>query len=179
MEKEPNIAAIYFLGPEKFARESDSIQISQNTVLEIDLLPQATPEAAIIIEELADATVNTHVAIVALLLSNKLVIASIFSQIRSLSVITHMMLVSVQIPSTVMIFYSRIFEIVKFDVLEELFRIDLLIDYLFRFEREQERGDVQQLGYESPYLVRNIGTVFIAFIFITTQHLFFTFLIKC
>ena len=58
----------------------------------------------------------------------------VLSQIKSLSLVTHLMLIRVRIPGIVMIFYSKIFEIVKFDVLEVVFKFDAFIGIFFEFD---------------------------------------------
>ena len=45
----------------------------------------------------------------------------ILSQVRSLSIITHLMIMSLNYPETANIFYSKIFEFVTFDLLESFF----------------------------------------------------------
>ena len=53
------------------------------------------------------------------------------------------MLIPVHTPSTVLIFYSKIFEIVQFDALEEVLKIDKLIEWVFNFNQDHFREDVK------------------------------------
>ena len=46
-----------------------------------------------------------------------------------------------------MIFYAKIFEIVKFDILEEVFKFDVLLNNILKFEDEPVSQTADALGY--------------------------------
>ena len=58
----------------------------------------------------------------------------LLSQIRSLSLVTHILLLPVKFPAIVMIFYEKIFEIVKFNFLESVFRIDKILAQILKLD---------------------------------------------
>ena len=57
------------------------------------------------------------------------------------------MLINISKPGTVMIFYAKIFEIVKFDILEEVFKFDVLLNNILKFEDEPVSQTADALGY--------------------------------
>ena len=46
-----------------------------------------------------------------------------------------------------MIFYAKIFEIVKFDILEEVLKFDVLLNNILQFEDEPVSQTADALGY--------------------------------
>ena len=127
-ENEPNVARIYFIKPQMFARKSDYIQIDEETSVEIELLPQVAPDMYSTFQGLADTTVkSSSILMVILSLIQTGALNQILAQISSLSILTHLLLVQVQLTGQVIIFYSKIFEIVKFDVLEDVLHFDWLV----------------------------------------------------
>ena len=87
------------------------------------------------------------------------VMNQILSQVRSLSIITHMLLIHVQIPGIAMLFYMKIFQIVKFDIFEAVFKFDEVLDAIFNFDQLPINQDASDLGYESRYIIINLGAI--------------------
>ena len=47
-----------------------------------------------------------------------------------------MMLIPIEIPQTVRSFFAKMFEIIKFDLFEDLFQFDGILEWIFGFEDE-------------------------------------------
>ena len=96
--------------------------------MEIELLPQVAPDMYSTFQGLADTTVkSSSILMVILSLIQTGELNQILAQVSSLSILTHLLLVQVQLTGQVIIFYSKIFEIVKFDVLEDVLHFDWLV----------------------------------------------------
>ena len=92
------------------------------------------------------------------------VLNKILSQIRSLSIITHMMLIQIELPGIVMIFYSYILDIVKFDIMETVFAFDALVAWIFELPDEPVDEAAESLGYGSHFLITNMSALLVFFI---------------
>ena len=87
-----------------------------------------------------------------------------------------MMLIPIEIPQTVRSFFAKMFEIIKFDLFEDLFRFDGILEWIFGFEDEPVDDQVDSLGYGSQFIITNLGSVFVIFV-ITFGLQFWFFLI--
>ena len=94
-------------------------------------------------------------------------------QIRSLSLVTHILLLPVKIPAIVMIFYEKIFEIVKFDILESVLRLDKILALIFELDGTPISQDASDLGYESRYIIINFGAIMVYCTILAILCLFF------
>ena len=97
----------------------------------------------------------------------------LLSQIRSLSLVTHMLLLPVKIPAIAIIFYEKIFEIVKFNILESVFRLDKLLAMIFELDGTPISQDASDLGYDSRYIIINFGSIMVYCTIIAILCLFF------
>ena len=87
---------------------------------------------------------------------------TLLSQVRNLSLITHLMMMQLSYPAAVTIFYSGIFEYVTFDLVPT----DTFYQDLFRFEpTEPYSEEAESIGYPSQYLIVNSGSLTL-FIFV-------------
>ena len=101
------------------------------------------------------------------------VMNQILSQVRSLSIITHMLLIHVQIPGIAMLFYMKIFQIVKFDIFEAVFKFDEVLDTIFNFDQLPINQDASDLGYESRYIIINLGAIVFYWAILLALQIFF------
>ena len=109
-------------------------------------------------------------------------LSKLLSQVRSLSIVTHMMLIPIKIPATVMIFYSEIFGIVSFDLFGGPLKFDDLLQWVFGFDDQPIPSDdnrYDELGYGSHYIVTNLSSVFVFFIVDLVIQLMFLLIIQC
>ena len=74
-----------------------------------------------------------------------------------------MLLIGVILPANVTIFYSKIFEIVTFDLFEDFLYFGDLLELVFELEDEPFSERADELGYGSQFIVSNLGSVFIFF----------------
>ena len=122
---------------------------------------------------MADAAVKTSVIFFILMLLKFTLLNHVLSQIRSLSIVTHLMLIPISIPGTVMIFYSKIFEIVKFDIMEDLFKFDVILDWIFHLDNVPVNEFTEALGYSSHFIITNLGPIFVFFVILLALQLLF------
>ena len=80
---------------------------------------------------------------------------TLLAQVRSLSLITHLMMMQLTYPAVVTIFYSVIFEFVVFDFIPT----DQLYDDIFDFENEPYSEQADSIGYPSRYTIYNAGSI--------------------
>ena len=81
----------------------------------------------------------------------------VLSQVRSLSIICHLLLINIPIPPNVTTFYSLIFEIVQFDLFEDFLYFKDFLSLLFNLEDEPFSSRADELGYGSHFIVSNLG----------------------
>ena len=82
---------------------------------------------------------------------------------RSLSIVCHLLLITISVPGTVTIFYSVIFEIVQFDLFEDFLYFKEFLSLIFELEDKAISERANELGYGSLYIVSNLGSVIIFF----------------
>lgn len=75
--------------------------------------------------------------------------------IRSLSIITHMTLISVLYPKNVTEFFGQIFDLVSFDI----FYTENLYNWMFQWENKAFSEAFGALGYYSSYTIANLGSL--------------------
>ena len=78
----------------------------------------------------------------------------------------------------VLIFYGKIFEIVKFDPLEDILHLDTLLDLTLNLSNEPISIKAEALGYPSRYAISNLGALFVYFILSLLLLLLFVAIIK-
>lgn len=85
-------------------------------------------------------------------------ISNLLASIKKMQIIVHMVLVNVSIPANAALFYAHFLEIVNFDILPT----DGLYEYLFDLkEGDAISVNFEMLGYETIYMIKNLGSVFI------------------
>ena len=89
------------------------------------------------------------------------------------------MLIDVVLPAQTMIFYSHIFEIAKFDIFENLFKCDVLLNMIFNLDDKAVSPRIADLGYESHFIITNLGSVFIGIIVAFLIQLIIYLIVKC
>ena len=127
---------------------------------------------------ITDVVSNTSIFFFILIILKFTLLNQVLSQIRSLSVVTHLMLIPINIPGTVMFFYAKIFDIVKFDILEDLLKFDVLLAWIFNFDDEPVRS-AAALGYSSHYIITNLGPIFIFFVLLLVLQFIYGSIITC
>ena len=134
-EEEPNIMRIYFWDTKMFARASDYVEIPLDTKLDVVLRYQMSSSSKETVDELADTAVTSTSIIFVIILVLKLsLLNQLLSQVRSLSIVTHMMLIAIKLPASVMVFYPKIFEIVAFDIFADHLKFNEVLYWVFKFD---------------------------------------------
>ena len=103
---------------------------------------------------------------------------SVLSQVRSLSNISHMLLIGIILPANVTVFYSNIFEIIRFDLFEDFLYFGEFLELVFMLEDEPVSERAEQLGYGSHFIVSNLGSVLIFFTLTLLSQLIFLIIVK-
>ena len=86
---------------------------------------------------------------------------------------THLMVLPVRFPGVTIIFFAEIFEIVKFDPLESIFHFDALLEMIFGLDPMPINQEISDLGYESRYIISNLGAIFVYWVLLTLLYLLF------
>ena len=117
------------------------------------------------LEELADSAIGlTQIISIIIIILEYQLLNLLLNQVRSLSIITHMMLISIKLPASVLVFYPKIFEIICFDLYEQYLKFDVLLSWVFNFDDEpfeSEGNRFEALGYESHFMISNLSSVFV------------------
>ena len=136
-----------------------------------------------VVEDLADkAVTSTSIIFVIILVLKLSILNQLFSQVRSLSIVTHLMLISMKLPASVMVFYPKIFEIVAFDLFAEHLKFDEFLNWIFKFDDvpfESEDDRFEELGYQSHFMISNLSSVFVFLILTIFLQLVYLLIIKC
>ena len=122
---------------------------------------------------MAKAAVGVSLVTLALVVAKFSVLNKILSQIRSLSIITHMMLIQIELPGIVMIFYSYILDIVIFDIMESVFAFDALVAWIFELPDEPVDDAAESLGYGSHFLITNMSALLVFFVILLCLYSIF------
>ena len=77
-------------------------------------------------------------------------------------------------PSKVMIFYSEILKIVRFDIMEKVFKFDELVGWIFELPDEAVNEDAESLGYGSQFIITNLAAPLVFFIILMCIYFIFT-----
>ena len=109
-------------------------------------------------------------------------LGTLISSIKGLQVITHLSLMPMIIPANAQIFFNYIFQVVAFDPID----IQKPVEEYFNLEQSEEvelASNFEQMGYESSYLLVNLGSLLLIFIFeftvILTIMLLYCAPVKC
>ena len=121
---------------------------------------------------------TTSVFIALTLILEYSLIGRILSNVRSLSIICHLLLINVPLPATVTIYYSYIFELVRFDLFEEYLGFEAALEFVFGFEDEPFNERTDELGYGSRFIISNLGSVFIFFVINVIINILYWLIIK-
>ena len=106
---------------------------------------------------------TTSIFLIFVLVLKFTVLNQVLSQVRSLSIICHLLLINIVIPGTVTVFYSEIFAIVQFDLFEDFLYFKEFLSLVFALEDEAISERADELGYGSLFIVSNLGSVIIFF----------------
>jgi len=79
----------------------------------------------------------------------------ILSQVRSLSMITHLQMMQLNVPPSAIIFFSALFEFVTFDIVPT----DDIYQETFAWENTPYSESADNIGYGSRQIIENTGSV--------------------
>ena len=66
-------------------------------------------------------------------------------------------------PQIVLEFYSKIFAVVSFDLMEEYLYVEDILEYLFNLNDVAFSKQAEELGYGSEYSISNLSSIMILF----------------
>ena len=156
---------VHFWDENLFVREADSVPIIRGQTMKIPLTTQCPTSEKERVEALADATVSsTSWLIIAVIILEFSLLSKVLQQVRSLSIIVHLLLIDVRIPATVTIFYQKIFEVVSYDLFEEYLYFGDFLEWAFDLKDRAVSDRAEELGYESHYIVTNLGSLLVFFV---------------
>ena len=90
---------------------------------------------------------------------------SVLAQVRSLGLITHLMMMQLNYPAESNLFFSTIFEYVTFDLLP----VEDIYGEVFIWENVPYSDQAEAIGYESRYAIDNTGSLLIYILLIVAQ----------
>ena len=87
----------------------------------------------------------------------------ILAQVRSLSMITHLQMMQLNVPPSAIIFFSALFEFVTFDIIptEDIYAV------ILAWENVPYSEKAENIGYASRQIIENTGSVPIFLLIIT------------
>ena len=91
-------------------------------------------------------------------------LGALISSVKSLQIITHLNLMPVIIPANAMIFFSYICSVANFDPIDIQEPVEEFFD-LKQTEGVELANNFVELGYESSYLLSNLGSLLPIFTF--------------
>ena len=77
------------------------------------------------------------------------------SQVRNLGFVTHLMMMQLNYPATIALFFSKVFEFVTFDIIPT----ELFLPYIFDLPEGAYSDEADSIGYYSRYIVLNAGSI--------------------
>ena len=77
------------------------------------------------------AVATTSVTLMITVILKFSLLGKVLSQVRSLSIISHMLLIGIVLPANVTVFYSKIFEISRFDLFEDFLYFGDFLELVF------------------------------------------------
>ena len=94
---------------------------------------------------------------------------NLLGQVRSLSFITHLMMMQLNYSASVSYFYSFLFEFVTYDVVPS----DAIYEEIFNFDSPAFSAQAERIGYSSSFIIQNTGSLFIFLFVIALRQLIF------
>lgn len=166
-----------------FIRASDGASI-ENLVSSEFKIPRVTPEDSLNTSKTIGDGISyigkTSIFLTAILLFVGYSVNIVLSQVRSLSLITHLMIMQVNYPGVSVIFFSKVFEFVTFDLLHGFFpQLESLSEQLFGGVNVPYSDEAQNIGYESRYMLTNLGSIPVIILFIIALQLLYSVVFKC
>ena len=79
----------------------------------------------------------------------------LLSQVRNLGFVTHLMMMQLNYPATIALFFSKVFEFVTFDIIPT----ELFLPYIFDLPEGAYSDEADSIGYYSRYIVLNAGSI--------------------
>ena len=98
----------------------------------------------------------------------------ILSQVRSLSMITHLQMMQLNVPPSAIIFFSALFEFVTFDIVPT----EDIYEKTFAWENVPYSESADNIGYASRQIIENTGSVPIFLLIIFCQQIAFAILVR-
>ena len=90
-----------------------------------------------------------------------------------------MLLIGVILPANVTVFYSKIFEIIRFDLFEDFLYFGDFLELVFQLDDEPASVRAEELGYGSHFIVSNLGSVCIFFALTLLSEFVYFVIVKC
>ena len=99
---------------------------------------------------------------------------NVLSQVRSLQIITHVMLAQLVYPPSVVMFFSRLLSFVTFDVIPST----LIYELLFGWTNVPYSDQADEIGYGSLFIIENSGSGTIFIVLILINQIIYMYLYK-
>jgi len=157
-----------FWDPSHFAN-SEGVTVAPETQIERQIPPQVAQS-----DLDAAETMGTTVQIAILVVAVSIVVLSPFisfslqsllGMIKQMQISCHIMLINVQTPANVTIFYGYIFQVMALDLID----CDNFFDQKLQLkETEPLSHNFDKIGYGSLYSIRNFGSLFFVFMLAPT-----------
>lgn len=166
---------------ELFIRQSDFVQLpftdeARNLTKTIPL--QISEGAAAALKSVGDSVGSggqiLTIGILVLNLVASYSMNQILSQVRSLSMITHLQMMQLNVPPSAIIFFSALFEFVTFDIVPT----DVVYGVVFAWDNVPYSESAENIGYESRQIIENTGSVPIFLLIIFCQQVAFAILVR-
>ena len=156
---EPNILVVKIKNPNLIVRKADGVTILKDSEFKKALPQQVDPSLAQAAESAGSAVSTTGKGqlIAGFVISNfsGFGINLLLGKVAVLNTITHLMMMQLAYHPIAVIFFSSIFEYVTFDLIptEELYA------EIFGWDNVPFSDEAGWIGYESRYLIENLGSI--------------------
>ena len=94
---------------------------------------------------------------------------------RSLGLITHLMMMQLNYPASSGIFFATVFEYVTFDMVPT----DEIFGEIFDFDSEPYSDQADQVGYGSRFFIENTGSLIIYVVIIVAELIVYGLVLAC
>ena len=165
---DPNQVEINVNDKSLFRRASDGAMIEIDTEIEArEITGQVDQELDEVFEAFGAAVGTGGKALIVITFFIRFLLKfamnHILGHVRSLSLITHLFMMQISFPVIALTFFSYVFEFVTFDLIPT----DLIYPYIFDFSGDKPySAQAEAIGYESRYIVWNLGSLFLYIILI-------------
>ena len=142
-----------------FLRASDGFEIRPGTELTEELPEIIDPllggAISAIAETINKAGKSQLVLLFILNLTLNFSINKALSAVRNLGIITHLMIMQLYYPLPAVLFFKRILGYVIFDIIPT----EQIYGWAFGWENEAFSEASEKIGYESSYMIENLGSI--------------------